>query len=109
MDTNITLREINDDNLYQVLRLFDTLTPYQKNCMSPNAYSLSEAYLYPDLAWPRAIYLGEEPIGFVMLSIREKKIKVEDQPGHFLWRFMIARPFQRKGYGSKALNLIVEK
>jgi diamine N-acetyltransferase len=105
----IHLQEINDDNLYKVLALSDSLSPYQKKCVAPNAYSLAEAYLSPDIAWPRAIYLDDEPIGFVMLSLKEKKIKAEDQPGHYLWRFMIAQPHQGKGYGSQALDLIKEK
>jgi diamine N-acetyltransferase len=30
-----------------------------------------------------------------------------DCPGVYLWRFMIARPFQGKGYGKQAIALVV--
>ena len=30
-----------------------------------------------------------------------------DRPGVYLWRFMIARPFQGKGYGKQAIALVL--
>jgi len=60
-------------------------------------------------AWPRAVYLGNKLIGFIMLALWYEDIPTEDLPAYYLWRFMIAKDYQQKGYGSEVLNLIKEK
>lgn len=39
----------------------------------------------------------------------DEDIPKEDQPSYYLWRFMMAYPFQNKGYGKKVLDLIIDK
>ena len=63
--------------------------------------SLAEALFEPK-AWYRAIYAGDEPVGFAMLSIDT------EGPEYYLWRFMIAEGQQRRGYGRAAMAAIVE-
>jgi len=104
----ILLKEIDKDNIFKVLKLSETLDDYQKTCVAPNAVSLAQAYISPN-AWPRAIYDDEELVGFVMLSLYDHDIQKEDQPAYYLWRFMIAKPYQSKGYGKQVLDLIVKK
>ena len=64
-------------------------------------------------AWFRAVYAGEEPVGFVMLyedPVGEGD-RGPDGPGravYYLWRFMIDERHQRRGYGRRALELVVE-
>lgn len=105
----LTLREVTDHNFNAVIQLSDTLTAEQKKCVASNMKSLAQAYLFPKNAWPRAIYLDEVPIGFIMLYLDTDEGPEEDLPAHYLWRFMIARDYQNKGYGKKVLDMIVQK
>ena len=105
----IRLKKIDQDNFDDVIGLSATLTDYQKKCVAPNVYSLAEARAYGNKLWPRAIYLDDKPIGFAMLALQDKQVPESDRPGYYLWRMMIAAPYQRMGYGTKALDLIVKK
>jgi aminoglycoside 6'-N-acetyltransferase I len=112
-EQNIRFIEVTDDNLREVCKLSRTLTPGQSRCVAANAFSIAEAHFHPE-AWYRAIALGDTPIGFLMVNIApdnegESFIPAEDLPFAFLWRFMIAREYQKKGYGKKALDLLVDK
>ncbi len=96
----ITLREITKDNLDQVLDLKVAIA--QENFVASNAKSIAQAHFYPEVAWFRAIYADETPVGFVML---------EDDPpneSYFLWRFMIDSQYQNRGFGRRALELVIE-
>jgi diamine N-acetyltransferase len=109
MNGNITLRTITEHDFDKIVDLSDTLTDEQKQCVASNLYSLAQAYINIKFAWPKAIYLNEEPIGFIMLALEDPQAKDEDQPAYYLWRFMIASAHQQKGYGTKVLDMIVEK
>jgi diamine N-acetyltransferase len=105
----IKLKEVNSDNFSEVIKLSDTLDDMQKKCVAPNVISLAQAYVNYEIAYPRAIYLGDKPIGFVMLSLHDDDIDKLDQPAYFLWRFMIAKEYQNQGFGKMTLDLIVDK
>src|SRR5690606_33365798 len=45
--------------------------------------------------------------GFIMLHIGADHDDGIDCPGVFLWRFMIAGPYQGMGFGKKAIDLLV--
>lgn len=105
----IHLEKITQYNLFPIIRLSDTLQPEQKQAVAPNVVSIAQAYVHPDIAWPRAIYQDEQLVGFVMMSLFDKDIPAEDQPSYFLWRFMIAGPEQGRGHGKKVLDLLVQK
>ncbi|MBE0700261.1 MAG: GNAT family N-acetyltransferase [Acholeplasmataceae bacterium] len=105
----VNLREVDVDNLREVCKLSNTLTPFQQKCVAPNAFSIAEAHFYPGIAWFRAIYLDDEPIGFVMISLKPEDIQPSDEPSAYLWRFMIAKDYQQKGYGSQVLDIIVDQ
>jgi diamine N-acetyltransferase len=105
----ISLRPIEADNVFAIIKLSDTLTEEQKRNVAPNVVSLAQAYVHLDIAWPRAIYEDEEPIGFVMLSLFDPDIPVEDRPAYMLWRFMVKLDRQGHGVGKQVLDLIVEK
>jgi diamine N-acetyltransferase len=102
----IHLEEVNKDNLFKVIDLWNTLDDSEKQSVAPNVVSIAQAYVNQDIAWPRVIYLDDEPIGFVMVALKDEDIIEEDQPSYFLWRFMIAKPFQGNGYGKKVLDII---
>ena len=109
MDNKLTLKEVTNENFRSIIRLSDTLTDEQKRCVATNVTSLAQAYLNQDVAWPRAIYLDDTPIGFLMLSFNPTDIPDEDQPSMHLWRFMIARDYQNKGYGKQVLDMLIQK
>jgi diamine N-acetyltransferase len=94
----ITLREITKDNWRDILRL--KVAPYQEQFVTSNAASIVEAHFNPDVAWFRAIYAGDVPVGFLMLE--DNVVQQE----YFLWRFMLDEQYQGRGYGQKALELL---
>jgi diamine N-acetyltransferase len=95
----VELREITRDSLSAVLAL--GVAPAQQEYVAPNARSVAEAHFEPR-AWFRAVYADDEPVGFVMVY--------RDPPKDFwVWRFMIDAAHQGKGYGRRALELIVEE
>jgi len=100
-DAEVSLREITSETVLQVCSLSDTLTEPKKNFVAPNAISISQAH-FNDKAWFRAVYADETPVGFIMLY------DDPEEPEYFLWRFMIAQPHHGKGYGRRAIQLLVE-
>jgi diamine N-acetyltransferase len=99
----ITLKEVTRATLRDVCRLDAGDGGRQ---VAPNALSIAEASFYGE-AWFRAIYAGETPVGFVMLYDPSRVENPED-PDFFLWRLMIDRNHQRKGYGRSAVGLLIE-
>jgi diamine N-acetyltransferase len=97
---DVTLREITGETVRAVCRL--EVAPEQRGFVAPNAVSIAQAHFEPR-AWFRAVYAGEEPVGFVMLS------EDMETPEYYLWRFMVAAEHQGKGYGKRALDLVVER
>jgi diamine N-acetyltransferase len=99
MAASVDLREITQDSLRAVLDL--AVEPEQEPYVATNARSIAEAHFEPR-AWFRAIYADEDPVGFVMVF--------RDPPKAFwVWRFMIDAGHQGKGYGRRALELLVEE
>jgi diamine N-acetyltransferase len=101
MKAKVSLCEVTEKTVGQICDLSDTLSEQQQKMVAPNARSIAQAH-FSDKAWFRAIYADETPVGFIML---------EDNPEegeYFLWRLMIAGPHQGKGYGRRAVQLLVE-
>ncbi len=100
-DALVSLREITAETVRDICRLSDTLVPPRKYMVAPNAVSIAQAY-FEERAWFRAIYAGEIPVGFVMLY--------DDAEGqeYFLWRLMIAGPHHGKGFGRRAMELLID-
>ncbi len=103
----VSLREITDDNRAAVEAL--AVTDDQSHYVASVTQSLKDAEDYPDAKpWYRAIYAGDEPVGFVMIS---DGITVDDPSyvgPYFLWRLLVDRRFQGRGHGTAALDLIVD-
>lgn len=96
----IELREITKDNFEAVLNL--KVSKNQEDFVSSTVYSLAQAWVYKDTAFPFAIYVNEIPVGFIMLGYYECKNQ------YTLWKFLIDKQYQNKGYGKKALQLAVK-
>lgn len=96
----VSLREVTEDNLFAVLQL--EVNEAQKKFVASNAVSIAQAYFARDRAWFRAIYAGETPVGFLMINDQPQK------SDYFLWRYMIDARFQGKGFGRRAMELLIE-
>ncbi len=101
----VTLREITAETVIPVIKL--SVAESQKRFVAPNAVSLAQALFAPE-AWYRAIYLDEEPVGFVMLYDESLRPVPPPSPAVSVWRFMVAEQHQGKGIGGAALRLIIE-
>lgn len=95
----VSLREVTQKTVDAVLEL--RVTQEQERFVASNAVSIAQAHFSPQ-AWFRAIYAGESPVGFLMLSIQP------EQGEYFLWRFMIDALHQGRGHGRQALELLIE-
>ena len=97
--SEVKLREITEDTVVEICKLSNTLTSTQQKTVAPNAVSIAQAH-FSDKAWFRAIYADETPVGFIMLYDDPLK------PEYCLWRLMIAGPYQKLGYGKRAIELL---
>lgn len=103
----VSLRPVTFDTVRSILDLKVRRT--QRSSVASNAESIAEGHINAG-AWFRAIFADERPVGFVMLfdpmargAIARGPI-ARDQVG--LWRLMIDRRYQGKGYGKGALDLV---
>jgi diamine N-acetyltransferase len=95
----IQLRPVTRQNFVDVadLRLLD----HQRDYVASNAFSIAQAAFCPEMQ-ARAIYAGDEPVGFLLYA----DLEGEGKPGEFgVWRLMIDIRHQGKGYGRTALQL----
>jgi diamine N-acetyltransferase len=97
--TSITLEEITKHTCWPIFNL--EVAENQLSFVAPNANSIAEAYFSKE-AWFRGIYNRETPVGFVMVFVDERK------PEYFLWRLMIDKEHQGKGYGYLAMEQVIE-
>ncbi len=103
--STVTLREITADTVRAITNL--SVAESQSGFVAPNAVSLAQA-LFATEAWYRAIYLAEEPVGFVMLEDQSLLAAPPAAPTITVWRFMIDARFQGRGIGRAALLLVIE-
>ena len=98
-NATINLREITAETLSPILKL--KVSERQNKFVAPNAVSIAQAH-FAEHAWFRGIYLGDTPVGFVMLHIDLEK------PECYLWRYMIDKDHQGNGYGYRGMELVIE-
>ena len=97
---DVSLREVTKETVRAVIAL--EVGEHQQAFVAPNSVSIAQAHFEPK-AWFRAVYAGGEPVGFVMLH------EDRDRARYGLWRFMIDHRHQGKGYGRRALELVVDR
>jgi diamine N-acetyltransferase len=104
---SVTLREITEANRAAVEAL--AVAPEQEPHVTGVVESLAEGEATPD-ACPRsrAIYADETPVGFVMLSDGIPPERTQYLGPYFLWRLLIDARYQGRGFGTAALDLVVE-
>ena len=100
----VSLRPITESNREAVEAL--RVSPAQEQFVSNVTDSLLEAADEPDgraIYW--AVYAGEEPVGFVMIS---DEVGAPGYIPQYLWKLLIDQRHQGRGYGTATLDLIVE-
>ena len=103
----LTLREIDDANRTAVVGL--KVAPGQEQFVSSVAGSLAEAEQYRHAnPWYRAVYDGDEPVGFVMLSWNVQPQPPEILGPWFLWKLLVDERHQGRGYGREIVSKVVE-
>jgi diamine N-acetyltransferase len=101
----VTLREITEDTVVSIVKL--SVAESQMHFVAPNAVSLAQA-LFSKEAWYRAIYRGEEPVGFVMLYDESLRTPPPEAPNVGVWRFMVDARHQGRGIGRQALAQVLD-
>jgi diamine N-acetyltransferase len=101
----VSLRPITAETVRTITSL--SVSDSQQGFVAPNAVSLAQALFAPE-AWYRAIYLGDEPVGFVMLEDDSLRSPRPENPEVGVWRFMVDARFQGRGIGRAALLQVIE-
>lgn len=109
----IRLEKINGKNVWDALKL--KVSDEQKKFVASNEISVIEAYtaiIGNGFAFPFVIYNDDVPVGFLMIGF-DVHDDWEDAPniakGNYnLWRLMIDKNYQGKGYGRKAMELALD-
>lgn len=96
---SVRLEPVTARNRSSVLAL--EVTPEQARFLATNAESLAEARTDGE-ARPRAILSGDKVVGFLMYD-------ASDDDEALVYRFMIDRRWQGKGYGGAALRAVLDE
>lgn len=99
----ITLREVTRENWIDCVKL--KVADDQTAFVASNVFSLAQAKFEPE-SEPFAIYNDETMVGFIMFH------REEDEAGEKTWfieRVMVDQRYQRKGYGRRAMELLLER
>ena len=114
----VHLEKIDPSNIWDIvdLKVFKT----QKNFVAANWVSIVQAYSVRDsatAAFPFGIYDGKKLVGFLMIGYNEAALYetfdgVEPPQSlinnYSLWRLMIDKRYQNRGYGREAIALALE-
>jgi diamine N-acetyltransferase len=98
MSNDVSLKDVTAQNWRAVANL--KLAEDQKRLLASNVYSIAQSK-FDEAAQPRAIYAGDEVVGFLMYDLPD--FQDEDQSVS-IYRFMIDKEHQGKGYGRAALT-----
>jgi diamine N-acetyltransferase len=100
----VRLEPVTPENYEAALAV--TVRPDQEDLVAPVVTSLAEAYVYAEHAWPRLIYDGDRPVGFLMAFLDIAWPAPGDAAARRsgLWRLNIAAGAQGAGYGRFAVT-----
>ena len=108
----IRLEKLTYDNFDDIFELKPKREQY--GFVASNCYSVAEAYvtmINGGQVFPFAIYNDKRPVGFIMLGYGENAdqdgVSVE-KDNYEIWRFMIDKRYQNRGYGKQALRLALD-
>ncbi|HEX2946748.1 MAG TPA: GNAT family N-acetyltransferase [Clostridia bacterium] len=96
----IQLREVTAENFWDIIGL--EVGEEQKDLVTSNAISIAQAKVQPECR-PLAVYNDDIPVGFVMYCIDR------DDDEYWIYRLMIDKSYQSRGYGREAMNLVLDE
>jgi diamine N-acetyltransferase len=100
----VSLRPLSESNRQAAEAM--RVSPTQERFVSGVAESLLEAAEHPDaraLYW--VVYAEDTPVGFVMIA---DEVGSPEYIPHYLWKLLIDERYQRQGFGTATVDLIVE-
>ncbi len=95
----ILLKEITRNNFWDCIEL--SVAEDQAEFVTSNAVSIAQSKVQPECI-PLAIYDDDLIVGFLMYCIDE------DDSEYWIYRMMIDKKHQSRGYGKKALEQLLE-
>ena len=109
----LRLEKISGRNVWDILKL--SVKEEQKSFVADNAVSIIEAYTATQangFAFPFGIYDDSVPVGFLMIGFGADD-DWDDAPeiakgNYSLWRLMIDREYQGRGFGRTAVGLALD-
>ena len=111
----VHLEELNKYNVWDVIEL--TVKKEQESFIAGNEWSLVHAYVgnkTEGAVYPFGIFDDDKAVGFLMIAYDYGEVCNDpdapeiSQKNYFLWRLMIDKEEQGKGYGKKAVKLALE-
>lgn len=114
----IHLEKLDPKNVWDIVDL--KLKKEQKDFVAPNYASIVEAYaaIGTDCkAFPFAIFNDRKPVGFLMIGYNEavlydyyEDVKAPEisRNNYSIWRLMIDKRYQKRGYGREAIKLALD-
>ena len=96
----VSLKEITVDNFWDAIEL--KVHEEQRDFVLENSISIAQAKVQPECI-PMAIYEGGTIVGFLMYCVDS------DDGNYWIYRFMIDKKFQGKGYAKKAMQLLLSE
>lgn len=107
------LEKISGGNIWDILEL--SVEESQKSFVADNKTSIVEAYACltgGGHVFPFGIYDDDTPVGFVMIGYGTDEYweapPAVAENNYNIWRFMIDRRYQHKGYGRAAMELALD-
>jgi diamine N-acetyltransferase len=101
-------RDVTRDTLWPLIRL--EVRPDQRDLVSSNMKTFAEAPFEPgSRVW--GLWDGEVPVGLMAMVHPAEYLHFQpgdDREAAYLWRLMIAAPFQGRGYGRQAVAIAVQ-
>lgn len=101
IDSAVSLREVTAENWYDCCQL--SVTEEQDRFVEPNSVSIAQSK-YERTLQLRAVYLQQDLVGFIMYNTEP-----EELGGHWIYRLMIDKRYQRKGIGKHVMRLIIDE
>lgn len=96
----ILLKEITRENFWDAVSL--EVAPEQSDFVTSNAVSIAQSKVQPECI-PLAVYDDELMVGLLMYCIDE------DDGEYWIYRMMIDKDYQSKGYGKKTMQLLLDR
>ena len=123
LQAKLHLEKVTEDNVEALVKL--RVAREQKEFVASNSWSLIDAYLSlaeGEPVFPFGVYNGKTLVGFIMISYlndwsgykRDAWLNSEDYKFYkdkyfyYIWRFMIDKKYQGRGYGREALRLALD-